>query len=598
MKTFLKILTSLAFAFPAVALSQLPEGIAWETNMDDPSIGDPAAVKGGTFVDYTIGYPQSFRIFGPNSNSMFANWNNPQTKDLTLVGLHPTTDNFIPLLATHWSVQPDNKTVYYKLDERARWSDGEKVTADDYLFTVEMMRSPHIRDPFYNQYVEDYIESVEKIDDYTIKVVGTKESWRPLYDYALFPMPEHTIELTETWVDDSNFTPPVVHGAYTIDSWVLNESVTFKRIEDWWGYDHHYFQGVFNVDEYVLKVISDPERALDYFQKGELSFYSFNSSRLWATKSDFEAINNGWASKTEVFLKQPIGLSGIIMNLSKPVFQNKDFRQGLQYLFNFDELNSKLMYNSYYRQTSPFEGTPYANPELSPYPYDPKTGVKHLRAAGFTKRGPDGYLVNDKGEKAEFTLSYGSKSFERHLTVIQNTFKRAGVNMKLQLLERVALFENIREKAYEASMTSMTANFYPAPHQYFSTEFKDKPQTNNFFAFGSEETDKLIDTYRFSMNEQERMDAMHELDRIIQDEAFIIPFWFSPSMRIAYWDYVKFPDSYFPKRTQSHMEYQVFWIDQEKEKEVKAAMKEGKKLSSSNPLVVDPYGVKESLEGN
>ena len=101
--------------------------------------------------------------------------------------MHPVTDKFIPMMATHWSIQPDRKTIYFKLDPDARWSDGKPVTADDYVFTLEMMRSKFIVDPFYNTYAEEYFESVDKIDDHTIRIVGKRPSWRPLYDYVALP---------------------------------------------------------------------------------------------------------------------------------------------------------------------------------------------------------------------------------------------------------------------------------------------------------------------------------------------------------------------------------------------------------------------------
>ena len=53
----------------------------------------------------------------------------------TLVDMHPVTDKFIPMMATHWSVQDDQRTIYFKLDPDARFSDGEPITADDYVFT-------------------------------------------------------------------------------------------------------------------------------------------------------------------------------------------------------------------------------------------------------------------------------------------------------------------------------------------------------------------------------------------------------------------------------------------------------------------------------
>lgn len=589
-------LLALLAALPA--LGQLPENIKWETNMDDPPIGDISATKGGTYVDYIPGYPMTFRLYGPNSNEYFANWSRPMSMDLGLVWRHPTTDNFIPVLATHWSVQGDHRTVFYKLDQDAKWSDGQPITADDYVYAKEFLSSPLIRDPAVNQAMEDYIEEVAKIDDYTIKIVGKQDSWRPLEDYNFTPIPKHATKLTETWVEDTNYTPPVVQGPYTIGEFKLGEKLAFVRNPDWWGNDKQYFKGMFNVDRIELRIIADVPRAFDFFKNGELSCYQVMSSRQWATQMEFDAFEKGWVHKKRVYLEEPQGISGIVLNLSKPIFQNIEFRKALQYLFNFEELNEKLMYNAYYRKVSAFEGTEFANPELKPYGFNPKEGIRHLRAAGYYNRGSDGILTDENDQRASFTLQYASKTFERHLTVVKNLYQKAGIEINLQLIEPSAGFEKMREGAFEAAVTAMTGGFYPAPHQYFSSEFKNKPQTNNFWNFGNEDTDKLIDIYRFSMEDDERLSAMHKLDSIIQDEAFYIPFWSAPYTRLLHWDYVEFPEYYFPKRSQSIMEYQVFWINQEKKAKLEAAMAAGTAYPKDTVVEVDPYGVKARIEGS
>ena len=82
----------------------LPSDIVWETNNDDPLIGSPEAIRGGTFNFFIGAYPLTFRLVGPNSNEAFAGWNRAFTMNFGLVIQHPVTDNFIPWMATHWSV--------------------------------------------------------------------------------------------------------------------------------------------------------------------------------------------------------------------------------------------------------------------------------------------------------------------------------------------------------------------------------------------------------------------------------------------------------------------------------------------------------------
>ena len=128
-------LTLLALLLGSVSRAEDLSKIEWVTNMDDPPIGDINAKKGGTFETYLRAYPLTFRLVGPDATNSFAGWNRSYTMDFLLVRRHPTTDNWIPWMATHWSIQDDRKTIYYKLDPDARWSDGKKITAEDYVYT-------------------------------------------------------------------------------------------------------------------------------------------------------------------------------------------------------------------------------------------------------------------------------------------------------------------------------------------------------------------------------------------------------------------------------------------------------------------------------
>lgn len=593
------LLATLLLALPLVPLraESLPPDVEWTTNMDDPPIGSPDALRGGKIRDVMMGFPKTFRLYGPNANGAFANWLRAYSLDIGLVGRHPTTDNHIPILASHWAVMPDNRTVYYKLNEDATWSDGTPITAGDYVYTLEVWTDPRLTDPFYPQYAEDYIAEVVAIDDLTLKVVGQRESWRPLDEFGVPPTPRHAFTLSDTWIEDQNYTAPVVQGPYVISDYRVGETVTFTRLDDWWGDGFHYFTGMYNVDEIELFVLSDPERVIDFLRRGQVSFVSVNSARQWAEDTDFEEVRKGYIRRVQVFNEQPEGVSGIAMNLQQPIFQNRAFRRALQHLFNFELLNEKLMYNAYYRKTSFFEGTEYANREMEPHGFDPRVAGRFLREAGFSRRGNDGILLNpETNQRASFTLTFASPSFQRHLTTLQNMYQRAGVEMNLQLLEPSAMFENVREKAFQACTISMTSSFFPAPHQYFSSEFANKPQTNNFWNFSDPRADELIDIYRFDMDKQARLDAMAELDALLNDEAFHIHFWSAPYMRILHWDYVRWPEFYVPKRAQTLIEYPVYWIDPEAQARLDAAMEAGEPLAGGPPEILDPYGTKARLD--
>lgn len=569
--------------------------IEWTTNMDDPPIGDPNAKKGGTFRTYQRAYPLTLRLVGPDATDVFANWSQSYSIEFRLVRRHPTTDNYIPWMATHWSVQPDGRTVYYKLDPDARWTDGEKITADDYAFAFEMLSSTEIVDPFWNTRMQIY-ESVEAIEPYVLKVVGKKESWRPLHEFRFFPMPKHAINLGPNWIKEAHLTPPVVPGPYVVSETREGEYVKLSRVADWWGTNKRYMQGLYNVDHIIIRTIESDDRAFDFFKKGELDFMRILTAKTWAEDTNFDSIQKGWVHKKRVFVDYPDGLYGFAMNLEKPLFQNKDFRKALQYAFNFEEVNDNLMFGAYYRAVSTFEGSFFENPNLEPYGFDPKKVREHLAAAGFEKRGSDGIFTRDDGTRASFTLTFGSPGLRRHMTVAQQTMKRLGLEMKLQLLESGTAFKRGQERAYDVYIISQTTDFFPDPHQYFHSSFVATKNNNNVFAFGNARADELIETYRFGSDPAEREAAMHELDALIQDEAFYVPFWNAPFQRFLHWDHVRFPEFYLPKRTESTMQWQVFWIDEERQEALAAARSAGRALPKDDVVDVDPYGVKVAIE--
>ena len=597
----------------------LPADIRWLSNEEDPPIGSAKAIRGGALNSSMDSYPLTFRLVGPNSNDAFAGWNRKFTMNFALVIRHPSTDRFIPWMATQWAIAPDQRTLYFKLDRDARFSDGKPVTARDFVFTWRMMQSEHIISPFHNSYAKRFYESVDAIDDYTLRIVGTRPSWRPIEDYAgLWPTPAHATVLDADWVKRTNNQFQIAPGPYVVGEAVRGQSITFTRVPNWWGDGKKRFQGLFNFDRIVLRQISS-ERRLDWLRRGELDLMPAGSAREWNEEYTFPAVRNGWLKRARIFASRPAGISGLHMNLEAPIFKNKDFRIAMQYLFNFERVNNNLMFGEHFRQSSFFEGTPFALPSPWPYQFDPAKAREYLALAGFkrpaemraqnwwgqlgnvvtgllfTRSDTDDVLVNAKGEKASFTLLYGSKGLERHLTVVQQEFRRAGVDMKLRLLEPGTAFERGLERKYEMTHTGRTSGFYPAVRQYLHTEFQQKTNNNNIWGFASPEVDALIATYEEDMDEAKRLQAMQRIDQIVRDEAFYLPFWSAPFTRIAYWDYVRFPDNWLPKRAEQLFDWMVFWIDPQRRAQLAEDMKNNKAWPLDNTIDKDPWGVRAKV---
>ena len=278
--------------------------------MDDPPLGVAQAVRGGKLRMSMTSYPATFRLIGPGSNGYFANYTGAYGS-WPLAVVHPTSLNVIPVLATHWAIMDDNKTVYYKLNKKARWSDGRPITADDFVFAAEVYRSKHIQDPYANNVMEEIIERVEKVDDYTIKMVNFKTSWRILIEQSFSPLPKHYYQLSDKFVKKYQWKFESVPGPYIIKKYKHGKWVEFSRVKNWWGENEHYFKGMFNFDTIRFEVVRDRNVGLEMFKKGEFDILFVSSSKRWGKDTNFDEVKKGYVNKQRIFIETPDGAYGI-----------------------------------------------------------------------------------------------------------------------------------------------------------------------------------------------------------------------------------------------------------------------------------------------
>jgi microcin C transport system substrate-binding protein len=123
----------------------LPTGLDWQSNDRDPDVGSPDAKKGGTYHTFFPGmaYPPTIRCLGQDGNNSFRSYHWDYI-EMGLLSTHPNTGNLIPAIADRWAITADQQTVYFHLNPLARWSDGEKITTDDFFMAFYVYLSPYL----------------------------------------------------------------------------------------------------------------------------------------------------------------------------------------------------------------------------------------------------------------------------------------------------------------------------------------------------------------------------------------------------------------------------------------------------------------------
>lgn len=589
MKLIKQLLTVIAVSISLAAHAlTLPEQLVWETNDSDPVFASDKAVKGGTFRTYALAFPLTLRTAGPDANGIFRNYTSAFS--MAPVGIHPATRKPFPILATHWAVGDDRKTLYFKLDPAATWSDGKAITADDYLFTLEFSRSKHIKDPFMNDYFTTRIINVTKYDDYTISIEGAsaKPKEEVFSHYAIGPTPRHFHTLDENWVQNYNWKIEPTAGPYTISKVRKGKHIEFSRIKNWWGQDKRFLKGLYNPDKIRITVIRDENIAYRHFLKGDLDAFWLSSSLFWHDRATGEPYDKGYIHKLWFYNDAPVSPQGFYLNQDDPMLSDINVRLGVSHAMNVEKVLATVMRGDYQRLQSFNRGFgDYSNNELRARTFDLDKANQYFDAAGWTDRGPDGIRIKD-GQRLSLKVNYGTPKLTKRFVIHKEEAKKAGLELILQLMDNSSSFKYVLENKHQIASLNWSTSSFPSYWSMFHSDNAHKPQTVNVTNMNDPELDKLIIGYRDAETKQQRVTLAKQIQQLIHDKAVFIPDIDGSFNREAYWRWLKLPDPIGNRMSQAMFEPGTrsdwsFWIDKEEKKNTLKARKKG---DSFDPVTI------------
>ncbi|MEH6551992.1 MAG: extracellular solute-binding protein [Pseudomonadales bacterium] len=562
----------------AYPISELTEELIWETNLDDPIFADPQAIKGGTLRMYNSAFPLTLRSVGPDSNNQMRTL--VQGNQLGLIDMHPVTDKVIPVLATHWAYGNDGKTIYYKLNPQARWSDGKAIRADDYLFTLDFMRSPDILAPWYNNHYTTEILEVKKYDDLTISVTGStaKPKADLHYYYSISPTPRHFHILNEDWVKNYNWKIEPNSGPYKITNIRKGKYLDLELKKDWWAKDLKYFKYRFNVDRIRVKVIRDEEIAFRHFMKGELDLFPIKAPKFWHERATGPLIDNGYIHKIQFYNNIARSPFGFYLNQDSKPLDEPGMREALASAINFDGMLENVLRGDYERLPSFNTGHgKYSNTELTAPKFDLDKANALLDAAGWDTRDSNGIRTKN-GEALNFGITYGTAIHTDGLVYLKEEAKKAGIELRLDMLDAASFFKKLNEKTYQLAMLSFGVGYRPAYWQHFHSENAHKPQTNNMTNMDKPEIDELIMQYRAATAAQDRERLSRDISTLIHQQGAFIPGYYAPYTRSAYWRWLRLPSFVGTAQNSSPFDLfgntgGLFWLDPKIKEETLAGKK-------------------------
>ena len=538
---------------------------------------NPQAPKGGTL-----------RLKNPDRRTSFDKFNPFTTRGNSPAGLviysfetlavlsgdEPMT--MYGLLADAMQVAPDKSSITFRLNPKARFTNGDPVLAKDVKYSFDSLSGKYAS-PTYQSAFEGVSATV--LDERTIRFDLSKPSTEMLFTigtnlyvfshkWGLLPDGKH--KRFDEIVDEM----PITSGPYTVGAVDMGRSIEFVRDANYWARDLPVRRGFFNFDRVVYRYYKDDTVATEAFKAGEYDIVRVYGARTWNRQHKGPKWDDGRIKKEEFETGFGQYLQAYDFNLRRPIFQDIRVREAIGLTYDLDTWNNR--FKMFKRASSMFNNSEFAaqglpseaelkllepfRKDLPPEVFGPAyvaPGTNGeaprlranllkaralLEAAGW-KLAPDGKLRNAKGEAFEF--EYLTPQEGARLTDWQQNLAKLGITMKERQVD-FALYRR-RLENYDYDMITIVEGRFTLPDAnqldtLYGSKAADEKGNNNFRGVKSPAVDALIKAMANAKTIDELRTASRALDRVVMWNHWQVPDLYFSKLPTSYWNKFGRPD--------------------------------------------------------
>ncbi|RWX76637.1 ABC transporter substrate-binding protein [Neorhizobium lilium] len=486
------------------------------------------------------------------------------------------------LLADAISYPDDVSSATFRLRPEAKWADGQPVTPEDVIFSLEKFKE---HSAMYSGYYR-HVTGAEKTGDREVTFRFDEKNNRELPSIVGdFPiLPKHWWEGQDAQgkqrdVSRTTLEPPLGSGPYKIASLQPGSTIRYELRDDYWGKDLPINRGQNNFRIIGYTYFSDADVEFEAFRAGTIDYRQENSSSRWATRYDFDAVKDGRVTKEA--LSNPFKATGIMQamvpNLRRDIFKDARVREALNYAFDFESLNRDLAYNGLKRVDSFFWGTelassglpqgreleilqelkdkippqvfttPYANPiggDANKVRDNFRTAIGLLKEAGWELKG--NRMVNAKtGQPLSFEILLSSASQERSVNPYVASLKKIGIEARIRTVDASQYVNRTRSFDYDVIWAVWAETMNPGNEQaeYWGSRSAERQGSRNYAGIADPAIDALIGKITSAPNRDDQLAAVKALDRVLLANHYVVPLFYSGEAKIAYWNRIARPET-------------------------------------------------------
>ncbi len=409
--------------------------------------------------------------------------------------------NLVGDLAQSWEISPDGLTITFKLRRGVKWQDGAPFTAQDVLFTYQVMVDPKTPTAYSGDYLQ--VKKAEAPDDYTFRVTYGQPFAPALGTWGLSIMPRHLLagkDITQSPLGRH----PIGTGPYKFKEWRTGDKITLT-------YNPDYFAGRPYLNGYIYLVKQDLATMF-------LELKSGNIDRMGLTPLQYTRQTEypKFARLYNKYRYIPFSYVYLGYNQEDQKFADRRVRQALTYAINKKEIIEGVLMGLGEESYGPYKpGTWYYNPDVEKFSYDPEKAKALLAEAGW-QPDAEGILAKD-GRPFEFTIltNQGNDIRVRTAEIIQRRLREIGIRVKIRTVEWAAFVKEFIEKGrFDAVLLGWNTGLDPDQYDIWHSS-KTKPGELNFIHYKNPEVDALLEEGRHTFDREKRRQAYFQLQEII-----------------------------------------------------------------------------------
>ncbi|MGH1449157.1 MAG: extracellular solute-binding protein [Pseudomonadaceae bacterium] len=544
---------------------------------------NPQAPKGGTLRVMGSGTfdtinPYTLKGTSPVNTGNFPHYGITELNEPLMVGTglyDPSGDepySAYGLIAESIEFADNRSWVVFNLHPQARFHDGHPITAEDVAFSFDTLSEKG--HPNYRSMLQD-VARVDILGDKRIRFVFSRSD-NPLLILRLGELP---VLPKHYWQDrefgQTTFEPGLNSGPYRIVSVEPGRRLAFERVKDYWGRDLPINRGKYNFDRMEAEFYRDNNVAFEAFKAGEFDIYFDHKASNWANAYDFPAVRNGAVLKRAISHEIPSATQALFFNSRRTPFDQRNVRQALGMLFDFEWSNRVLFYDAYQRSLSYYPNSPfsatglpagqeflYLEPHRKQLPAElfiqpfslPTTNgqgiprdtlreaVQLLERSGWELR--NGRLENAQGNQLVFEVLLVNPSLERIMQPYRSNLARLGIDMRIRTVDRAQYKARLDQFDYDMILATLPQGLSPGleQHGYFHSSQVSVKGSRNYAGIANPVVDDLLEHLLGAINREQQIAAARALDRVLLWEHYIIPNWYIDYHRIAHRAWLQTPE--------------------------------------------------------